>query len=560
MKKILTILVAILIASTTSFAQGVSEEWFEVTVTITDSSMVSSEEIIVTDAVNYALPSTGHALSLDGIGNPVFHIWSPGNPDNVFLGRFGRVEFQGGSWTGVGSEIDITPIFYYFSEDLEVFETYSPQDTLDGHALQFMDDGTIVNLTQSVEYLDSLDFPVLWTEWSIDYGNGEYENISLRDQYESLDIESYGTYSGPGGSILYYDALHGNSVDLKDLNSSTFFIGGTNRTIDEVLIMKDQFSFRSFFHFGGPLNEFTYLNDEVLSFKGHDLRFLEVAENTVLLSFFSNGDGSSIGGTYAAGKVVMLDLQNMTAELISQTILPGGLYSSAMGSYDSETGNFCPGMWMENGNNLSRVLSLDLDLQGNEFRRITHSQSEYYNSYQSHVYGVGSGAKESLLLPTLDLDCVSDGSEIIVVAEKLGLYDEFQFFVDGIFWTGGVLNGNEIRLPGDFSGEVSVMSRLEVSQHGFTVDKYSEIVVIPDDFCSIFLSDENFEEDDEFNFFWNKAFKTLVLSEEIGLGKIYSIQGVLVKQFTGSSASLDLSSGIYILETDRGFRRKFLID
>ena len=520
---------------------------FSIEIEISDSSEVP-EGILSIDAIDYLSPDTGHVMILGRFGEPIVHIYAEGDLGNVVLNRFRHAQWWESQsiWTLSSAENDPTPVMYVFSEDLENFYSYEPKDTLDGHAIELTDDGLIVNLIIGVENETSMGLPTIWTEWSIDYQNSESETIPVRDYYTALSTENYVATSGfVGNPSQFYDPLHGNSLDYATANG-LIYIGGTNRTPDDLLIVRKEFGLWVPYIHGGPLGQFTG-GLETKPFKAHDFRFIEVTDSTALVTFFSNGNGWSPGGEHATGKLVKLNFTDMTAELIHQFSLPGGVNSNAMGSYDVHTRTFSPGLWKEDGETWSRALALTYDSSGNEVRRISRPQGYGHSCYQANIYGPESGALESLLRPTLDVSCSTDGSHIQFLAEKSGQYNSFTFFVNEEQWQGSVSGGNMIELPSSFIGEVTVMSHLEVPAYGAYVDKYSESFHVDENLCPVLLGVDE-EQEKPFNYY-----DGLLIFSETASGVILDESGRVVLQFSDKEITIDkLPRGVYTVYSDAG--------
>lgn len=535
---------------------GISVDYPEIDMIIHDSSSVS-QSLLSIDVFDYIQANRSHLLVLGQFGQPKVHIWTDGHPNVTVFDRPRVAQWWDSqqTWTALYVDPGTTPVTYLHSPDLEQFSDYETGYTLDGHAIELTHDNQTINLIATIETVfdqndlipgDSIE--VRWTEWMIDDQMGGYEYIPLIPEYNGLDIHSIGLPQGQQGNSERLDPLHGNSVDYAT-TSNSYFIGTTNRTIDEVLIMRDTNGQRTFFHFGGPLNQFAYSNDSVLAIKAHDLRFSSVSDTSAVITFFSNGDGESAGGEYGAGKEVELNFNAMTAVLADQKLLPFS-YSNAMGSYSPETKTIAPGVWV-NGPDIESVLMLEFDSLGNEVMRVEHNYLNPKFSYQANRYPIE--VDSTLLRPILIVECDEANDQIVVSAEKEGIKDSYQFFVDGNAWAGATLNDSTIILPYDFEGSLNVMSRFWNEQFEFTIDKYSDDLMISENHCSTIVTVTEVE---TLKFVVENGILSVADANFI---TIFDQSGKVVRSEVGRSLYVkDLPVGIYILETDLG-RSKFQV-
>lgn len=531
---------------------GLSSEHPQLDIDVSDSTQVT-ESLLSVDVFDYLEPNRSHTLLLGIFGEPKVHIWADGGPNIPVLNRVRHCQWWPSQniWTTLYLEIDSTPATYLHTYDLEIFENYETGYELDGHAIELTTDGQTINLIATTDIVadqndlvaeDSIG--VRWTEWLIDDQQGVLEYIPLSQEYSSLDIHDIGLPSGQQNQNEL-DPLHGNSIDYS-MSSSATYIGSTMRTIDEALIMREELGIRQFFHFGGPLNLFAYLTDSVLSFKAHDFRFVSVSDSTALVTFFSNGDGFSNGGNYAAGKTVKLNFSNLSAELIDQEILPFG-FSRAMGSYSSETRTIAPGVWVDTLVNIQSVVSLDYDSLGNEIMRVEHTHPNPKFSYQANRYP--SDADTTLLRPTLEINCNQMTNEMQVSASKEGLRDSYQFFSDGSLWNGSMLNDSTIILPWSFTGSLNVMSRYWISEFDFTVDKYSDVYEVAAEYCPNLVGENDVRRQ------VSSAYlrENLLYVDGANHATVFSIEGKLLIEM--SQLPIDMSglySAAYIVQTEQG--------
>ena len=284
-------------------AQGLAQDYPELDISILDSASVA-QSLLSIDVFDYIQANRSHLLVTGTFGQPKVHIWTDGHPNVTVFDRPRVAQWweTQQTWTALFVDPGVTPVTYLHSPDLEQFTDYETGFTLDGHAIELTGDDLTINLIATFETVfdqndliqgDSIE--VRWTEWMIDDQMGGYDYIPLIPEYGGLDIHAIGLPQGQQGNSEQLDPLHGNSVDYATAPNS-YFIGTTNRTIDEVLVMRDTGGQRTFFHFGGPLNQFTYSNDSVLAIKAHDLRFSSVTDTSAVITFFSNGEGESAGG------------------------------------------------------------------------------------------------------------------------------------------------------------------------------------------------------------------------------------------------------------------------
>ncbi|MGB0368104.1 MAG: arylsulfotransferase family protein [Flavobacteriales bacterium] len=557
MKRFVFVLLFVIAVINVSRAQQIgSSDFLELEVHVTDTQSVSPY-LRTLDAVNWRFPDRSHAMVLGALGSPLVHIWSDGIPTSVIGERPRHLQW----WSGQ----ELFSMFYLggaqalVSSDLEIYEEYAPNAILDGHAMEFTDDGMVLSLILTYQTVPDQnddvfgdDIGVHWIEWLIEDSTGVEEIVHISEEYEALDLYSLGVHFDAGSPDTIIDPLHGNSIDYVSMEEG-FYVGTTNRTLNEVLVMRqDGEGERQFYHFGGPLNQFSYQTDSVVAYRAHDFRFMDATDSTLTVSFFSNGDGESSGGTYAAGKIVQLNLQDLSVSLVSQSILQGP-HSSAMGSYDPVTNTIGPGVVRTGENSFSTVLALDFDESGDEVFRIERSPSPVHFCYQANRYALE--VDSHLSRPALDLSCDFPNNSLRIKASKPGIWDSYQFYVDDNLWNGQLDNDSTISLPIDFAGNIYAMSRLFVDDYSFTVDKYTDNYSVPSDFCNIVSVRNSAKPERLISYLKNQS---LVLNQECS-GTIVSVSGKTVLAFTGTAVDVGtLSSGTYVLNSDCGNSKFFV--
>ena len=470
--------------------KGVSDEYPCFRIIRSDTSSLSNKYISIgfIGLTKNALDAT----LLEPDGSPFVHIWGEDSDAPAREERPWRIGWSEKQKTFSLLYLSDQPVL--LSRDLESFEGHELNHRFDGRAAVLTDDGkivTVINQWEIVEdkydHVDGDSVPINWTLWHVEDSIGNKEIIDLSTEYADIDVYGYGTHIVQGQEQATLDPLHGNSADYSTSDNITYF-GMSMRTLNEILIYaKDgRTNQHRYYHFGGPFNDFDFAHDSIIAYKAHDFRFVNTSDTLVTISFYSNGDGHSIGGLLATGKVVELDLKRLSAKLVSQSIA-STTHSLWMGSYESTTNCFSPGIieFDEITSNsvlwYSPVLYKELDNKGRELIRLEASYFCPMVAYRSDRYAKDSIDKV-IKRPRLSVKC--EDNKIVAEASKDGEYDELMFFLNDSEWKGNHVDEDRIELESNFSGKISVMSRLKIEKYKFNVDKYSKPIFVSENYCS----------------------------------------------------------------------------
>ena len=538
----------------------VSQEYPKIEVTINDSAGLS-DNLISMSVNDYFNPDTAHTIILDKYGSPVVDIWGVDNTSGSLLRRKPlRAYYTEAQQTWSLMYLDQGPVL--FSPSLDSFEVYELDQTYDARAFLLTPDGKKITMTLEFDKVyDQNDLVagdsvlVEWSEWYVEDEFGQGELIDVSAEYDDLDVHQYEYHTVFGSTDTAMDPLHGNCVAYLNVGDIQYY-GCSNRTLNEILIMVDSEFQRKFFHFGGPNNEFIFNDDGIDAFRAHDLNFIDGTDSTVTISFYSNGDGVSIGGEYAAGKTVLLNLLTEEATFVSESVIGMGP-SLAMGSFDYASNSFSPGVVpdAQGLGGFSTILMTELNIDGSPELKVNKTAGPSKMGFRCERYP--SSTLSSLLRPTLEIECNVENHEMRVMASKLGPKDEFVFAVDGLPWNGAILNDSTVVLPWEFVGDASVMTRYYEQTYDFNIDKYSEVLSIPENHCSIILSLAN-EEKQFANLVWSKDGVLYLNGNEAA--ELFDATGRWVARLQpGTQDVSNLKSGVYAVQF-ANTSRKILID
>jgi hypothetical protein len=556
MKLSLVLPALLLVAGQPCLGQNVSSDFPTLETIVHDSSSLSNQLIAASMTLN---PLGSHAFLFSGDATPMIHIWGDGSSSDVLQERpLGIQWWEGqGLWTLLYlDESDSTAAL--ISEDLENFETLSITRLFDSRAICLTENGKRITLT--LDYRNAYDredwvmgdsVMVEWLSWHIENSIGQIEVIDLADVYAELDLYDYGYHVKIGSTDTTADPIHPNSLS-HFLYDTVEYLGSSNRTLNELLIMRETPSGRNFYHYGGPLNQFSISSDSAIAYKAHDLRILDATENIVTVSCFSNGDGTSVGGDYSAGKVIRLNLDNFTSELLEQVILTDTAISIGMGSFETTTNTFSPGIFMDSESPLgiAPTIVVETDEDGNRELEIKWVDSPGIN-FRTDRYSPQFAAP-SLKRPTLLATCDESNDRILLEATKEGEFDAMLFFANGAQLTTEVTGLTTAFLPYDFTGQVTVASRLTFTELDFVVDKYSDILTIPTDYCASTAIDQL--SGDESPLFATLVNRTIILDGFEG-GVVLDMSGRQVASSNLSQIGVDhLVSGMYVVTSSNGMR------
>ena len=197
----------------------------------------------------------------------------------------------------------------------------------DYHDMQILDNGDYILQAYDSMFVNMSDIieggqPVAWITGIliIQMFNTNHELIFEWNAWEHLNIANYTNLNLVNNAIEW---MHGNSIEVYDNQ-----ILVSNRASNEILKL-DIESGEIIWHLGGPLNEFTFLNDPKQGFKmQHDVRILENGNITL----FDNG----VTHSTPISRAVEYDVNESEkiAELVWEYIHPDSIIGLAMGSVE----------------------------------------------------------------------------------------------------------------------------------------------------------------------------------------------------------------------------------
>ena len=195
----------------------------------------------------------------------------------------------------------------------------------DYHDIQILDNGSYILQAYDSMFVDMSEIieggqPVAWITGIliIQMFNAGHELIFEWNAWEHLNIANYTNLNLVNNAIEW---MHGNSIEVYDNQ-----ILVSNRASNEILKLNIE-SGEIIWHLGGPLNEFTFLNDPKQGFKmQHDVRILENGNITL----FDNG----VTHSTPISRAVEYDVNEneKIAELVWEYIHPDSIIGLAMGS------------------------------------------------------------------------------------------------------------------------------------------------------------------------------------------------------------------------------------
>ena len=546
-------------------SQNVSVEYENtgIELTVYDSTRMPGG-LISFDAMYYFPLQIGvsHTSILDGTnGELLVDIHSTQQGPSPFLYKPRHMKpwnsIYGQMWT-LGYADPINGMQYHSTFDMELFTSHALAQAVDGHDVCVSDFGDVYTIIKETTY-EADSTPVVWTNIHVKYETGEEDVLQLQNYFSELDLSLFAVNYNVGGPYGAKDPLHGNGLYwFYDENSGTEYLVMTLKTINQLIVFKNPFTvgmevYRFGGNIGGDTNDFL-TGQEYFPIQAHHPIILNAGSDYIDVSFFSNGDGYSQGGL-AYGREVHLDFSTMDASLIFEFPLAG--YSNAMGSYNPYNGLIASGVFFDDPPNwsISPVLFTQYDLNvGDKIMELERGVTDSMFCYQ--VNWADESFVDMLKLPSLEVTCNGTGTEMYATVTKDGVHDSFQFFVDGIAWNGSLINGNTIMLPEDFNGTVRVMSRYYSDVLLSFVDKYSEIVTVPEDFCSV-VSGVRTSSDKQTSLYYND--QTLHVRGSSG-GVVRSLVGGHVHSFTGNTTSVaHLAPGVYIFSSlDHSFSQRFV--
>mgnify|MGYP001483302765 FL=1 len=209
--------------------------------------------------------------------------------------------------------------------ELDTFKCEGPYIT-DYHDFQILDNGNyilqaydsmFVNMSEIIEQGQAVS--LITGILIIQEFNSEDELLFEWNAWENLDIADYTNLNLESDNIEF---MHGNSIEI-DFDENLLI---SNRTSNEILKVNRQ-SGDIMWHMGGPLNQFTFINDPMNGFKmQHDVRRLDNGN----ISLFDNGVTHEPPISRAVEYII--NENNKTAELIWEYTHPDNILGLAMGS------------------------------------------------------------------------------------------------------------------------------------------------------------------------------------------------------------------------------------
>ena len=149
------------------------------------------------------------------------------------------------------------------------------------------------------------------------------QNDSLVFEWSSWDYLDISDYTNLNLTSNYISWMHGNSIEIDNSDNNLIL---SNRTSSEIIKI-DRNTGQIIWVLGGPNNQFSFLNDSLNGFSmQHDVRILSNGN----LTLFDNGNHRE--PPVSRVSEYLLDITNMTAELIWEFTHPNGYYGLAMGS------------------------------------------------------------------------------------------------------------------------------------------------------------------------------------------------------------------------------------
>ncbi len=209
--------------------------------------------------------------------------------------------------------------------ELDTFKCEGPYIT-DYHDFQILDNGNyilqaydsmFVNMSEIIEQGQAVS--LITGILIIQEFNSEDELLFEWNAWENLDIADYTNLNLESDNIEF---MHGNSIEI-DYDENLLI---SNRTSNEILKVNRQ-NGDIIWHMGGPLNQFTFINDPLNGFKmQHDVRRLDNGN----ISLFDNGVTHEPPISRAVEYII--NENNKTAELIWEYTHPDNILGLAMGS------------------------------------------------------------------------------------------------------------------------------------------------------------------------------------------------------------------------------------
>ena len=204
----------------------------------------------------------------------------------------------------------------------------------------FVDMSTIVDGGQSVTWIKGI--------LVIQMFDINDELISEWNAWDHLDISQYTNLNLESNAIAW---MHGNSIEWDGNNQ----ILVSNRASNEILKI-DLLSGEVLWHIGGPLNQFTFINDPKQGFRmQHDVRRLENGN----ISLFDNG--ITHNPPISRALEYQINEEEKTAELVWEYIHPDSIVGFSMGSVQRLPNNNTLINWGSISNNGALITEVTID-------------------------------------------------------------------------------------------------------------------------------------------------------------------------------------------------------
>ena len=222
----------------------------------------------------------------------------------------------------------------------------------DYHDIQYTEDDGYILMAYAKQVIDIPETSLIDTVNVLIIQEFDHEHNLLFEWNNSdhMDIQEYVpsfNFNAP-----HINWTHGNSIDIDGDNLII-----SNRAMSEV-IKYDRFTGDVIWTLGGPLNDFTFINDSLSGpYKQHDARRLDNGN----LMIFDNGHGSQGGeSSLRPARVLEYEIneENLTATLVWEYSHPQGYVSLNQGSSQRlENGNtlISWGGVVENGSIITEV-------------------------------------------------------------------------------------------------------------------------------------------------------------------------------------------------------------
>jgi len=312
-------------------------------------------------------------------------------------------------WTPSGGGL-----WYVTDEDMNEIDTLECVNDLeaDYHDIQFTDDGGYILQAYAKQEIDmpqteEIDTANVLILQEFDQGHNlimEWRN------FDHMDIQDYADEMNLNSPYRHW--MHGNSIEIDD--DGNIFV--SNRTMSEIIKFNRQ-SGELIWRLGGPMNDFTFINDPLNGpNRQHDARRLENGN----IMIFDNGDGRFPPLTRVVEYEI--DEQQMTAALVWEYSHPDGYVSLNQGCAQR----------LENGNTL--ISWGGVANHGQIITEVDESENivlEFEYPEDNYSYKVRKSSWEfniNLMEADLNIDGNVDILDIIIIVNFILLGEDPDFF------------------------------------------------------------------------------------------------------------------------------------